>query len=135
MDRVLRRWSIPLLILALVGGQSAGLQVAAWAGMLVARTQAQGLDAAIRSTFDGEHPCRLCAVVRELAAGETGVPAPDQPSPTKPSKPLDLHVPGIDGLAALDVGERPAWTIGVRALATQHRPTPEPPPPRIAGPA
>jgi hypothetical protein len=33
--------------------------------MLVSRAQEAGVEEAVRTTFDGEHPCSLCAVVEE----------------------------------------------------------------------
>jgi hypothetical protein len=33
--------------------------------MLVARSKTAGVEEAVRTTFDGQHPCRLCVVVTE----------------------------------------------------------------------
>jgi hypothetical protein len=41
------------------------LQTVAWTGMLVARSQKAGVEEAVRTTFDGQHPCRLCEAVKE----------------------------------------------------------------------
>jgi len=41
------------------------LQVTAWTGMLVARAPQTGVVEAVESTFDGQHPCRMCAAVQE----------------------------------------------------------------------
>jgi hypothetical protein len=47
------------------GAHWALLQSVAWTGMLVSRSQQTGVEEAVRTTFDGEHPCRLCVVVKE----------------------------------------------------------------------
>lgn len=49
--------------LHLSGAHWAVLQVTAWTGMLVARSQTSGVAAAVVTTFDGEHPCALCTAV------------------------------------------------------------------------
>jgi hypothetical protein len=41
------------------------LQTAAWTGMLVNRSQETTVSEAVRTTFDGEHPCALCQAVEE----------------------------------------------------------------------
>lgn len=41
------------------------LQSIAWTGMLAERVQTGSVWQAIESTFDGEHPCRLCLALRE----------------------------------------------------------------------
>ena len=33
--------------------------------MLVTRSQKAGMEEAVRTTFDGQHPCRLCEAVKE----------------------------------------------------------------------
>jgi hypothetical protein len=60
---VLKRLSKFLLILALAGSIGMHwvfLQSVAWAGMVVAYSQDDGVSAALAKTFDGEHPCCLC---------------------------------------------------------------------------
>ena len=39
------------------------LQSVGWASMLVSRTQTTGWQEAVRTTFDGEHPCEVCKLV------------------------------------------------------------------------
>lgn len=39
------------------------LQSVGWASMLVSRTQTAGWQEAVRTTFDGEHPCEVCKLV------------------------------------------------------------------------
>ncbi|MES2705096.1 MAG: hypothetical protein V4726_00695 [Verrucomicrobiota bacterium] len=54
-----------LLFLRLLGGDGGALQAVAWAGMLVSRTAEAGVAAAVKTTFDGEHPCSLCTAIKE----------------------------------------------------------------------
>jgi len=61
-----RHWSILALILALVCGQSAGVQLVAWAGMLATRLATTSVSEAVASTFDGSSPCALCCMAAAL---------------------------------------------------------------------
>ncbi len=47
-----------------IGLHWAALQSAAWATMLVKRSQSGSLAMAVKTTFDGQHPCPLCEIVR-----------------------------------------------------------------------
>ena len=49
--------------LYLSGAHWAVLQVTAWTGMLVARSQRVSVVVAVETTFDGQHPCRLCSAI------------------------------------------------------------------------
>jgi hypothetical protein len=52
-----------VLGVVLAGGHLALLQGVAWASMLVSRAGTQPLAAAVRTTFDGAHPCALCRAI------------------------------------------------------------------------
>jgi hypothetical protein len=41
------------------------LQVTAWTGMVIERTQTSGVVVAVETTFDGAHPCALCHAITE----------------------------------------------------------------------
>jgi hypothetical protein len=78
------------------------LQTVAWTGMLISYSRDGSFAEAVVKTFDGEHPCPLCKVIREgRAEGEEQAGKPQ----LKPDSKLD---PGLvwDG-----------WTVlfGVRA--------------------
>jgi len=64
-----------LLVAALmvsIGGQWMVLQGVAWMGMAVSYSIEEGSVASgLSKTFDGEHPCPLCKVVKK-ASGEKG---------------------------------------------------------------
>jgi hypothetical protein len=53
------------VLLSLTNGQHcAVLQSVAWTTMLVERTHEGSLITALTTTFDGQHPCKLCRLVR-----------------------------------------------------------------------
>jgi len=51
---------VALALLQILGGHLAIFQVAAWAGMLVKYSAAEGVEVGISKTFDGKHPCDIC---------------------------------------------------------------------------
>ena len=48
-----------------VGGHWAILQSVAWLGMTISYSQETTLSVALKKTFDGQHPCKLCLAVKE----------------------------------------------------------------------
>ncbi|MBL9128401.1 MAG: hypothetical protein JNL97_12175 [Verrucomicrobiales bacterium] len=62
------------------------LQVAAWGSMLVERSRTASLEEAIRTTFDGQHPCKLCLVVQEAKSGSNETPG----MPRETTRKLDV---------------------------------------------
>ncbi|MES2440450.1 MAG: hypothetical protein V4584_15380 [Verrucomicrobiota bacterium] len=48
-----------------MGGHLALLQTIAWGNMLVDYSNSSSLSEAVGKTFDGEHPCELCKVVKK----------------------------------------------------------------------
>jgi hypothetical protein len=46
------------------------LQGAAWSRMIVERSQTMGFTVAVQTTFDGDHPCKMCKVVNTGAKSE-----------------------------------------------------------------
>ena len=70
----MRRWtsSLSVVLLSLtLGWHWLALQSIAWASMLVERTQESSLSVAWSTTFDGQHPCRICKAVAEGQSDET----------------------------------------------------------------
>jgi hypothetical protein len=65
MARRLTQLLVALALVAAVGGHWAVLQSVAWVGMAVNYSQDASLAVALKKTFDGEHPCRLCVAVKE----------------------------------------------------------------------
>lgn len=54
-----------LMLAVLLGGQWLLLQSVAWVGMIITYSQTATLSEAVSMTFDGNHPCRMCLVVKE----------------------------------------------------------------------
>lgn len=70
------------------------LQVVAWTGMIASSARQDGLAEAIRDTFDGQHPCRLCrAIEREQhQPSESLKAAPVMPNDALPVARSDFTV-------------------------------------------
>ena len=55
-----------MVALQISGGHWTVLQSVAWVGMVVSYTQTDdSLASAVEKTFDGQHPCDLCEVVKD----------------------------------------------------------------------
>jgi len=67
--RLLKPITVVLLCFSL-GLHWFGLQTVAWTTMLIERTQAVSFTVALKTTFDGQHPCKICQTVREGQAAE-----------------------------------------------------------------
>ena len=65
----LRQFAVLCLIL-LMQGPALLVQEVAWAKMLVTYTQERGLKRGVLETFDGKHPCKMCAKAAELRKNE-----------------------------------------------------------------
>jgi hypothetical protein len=71
--RVFLRTAKLLVVLALtlsIGVHWIFLQSVAWVGMVVNYSQSASLSKALEMTFDGQHPCQLCNLVRQGKASE-----------------------------------------------------------------
>ena len=76
--RFLRLFIMTFFALRLLGGDLALLQVVAWTGMIVTRTSQEGVQGAVVSTFDGEHPCKFCKALAAIKTpGKNETPLPD----------------------------------------------------------
>ena len=65
MTRRLFQLAVALALIVAVGGHWAVLQSIAWVGMAVNFSKTAPLSVALKKTFDGDHPCRLCVAVKE----------------------------------------------------------------------
>lgn len=61
----LGRMLLALAVCASLGLHWAALQTVAWTQMLVAYSQDAAIGEAVKKTFDGEHPCDLCLLVKQ----------------------------------------------------------------------
>ena len=82
-----------------IGAHWALLQTVAWTGMIISYSQDATLAEAISMTFDGEHPCKMCKVVKEGRKAEQEKPATSK-TETKfdlffPSQSLTVYAPLI----------------------------------------
>jgi hypothetical protein len=59
-----------LCVVQLVGGHWAALQSVAWVQMVISYSQQETLADALEKTFDGEHPCHLCTIVKQGQAAQ-----------------------------------------------------------------
>lgn len=71
----LGRWLLVIALVLSTGGHWALLQVCAWTGMVVSFSQTESLSVALQKTFDGEHPCKMCKIVKQGRKAEQEKPA------------------------------------------------------------
>jgi hypothetical protein len=67
---LLRKLLCLVCALYLSGAHWMLLQTAAWTGMLVTRAQSSTVAEAVKTTFDGDHPCGLCAAIAKQQQDE-----------------------------------------------------------------
>jgi hypothetical protein len=73
-----RRFGFILVMLAmfsLIGGHWGILQTVAWAGMIIDYSKNAPITSAIKRTFSGEAPCRMCHAVEDGRKKEQNLPA------------------------------------------------------------
>ena len=61
----LRNWVVVIGLVLATGGHWVALQSVAWVGMTIKYSRVDGLTTGLQKTFDGNHPCNLCKVVKE----------------------------------------------------------------------
>ena len=69
MQALVRSITVLVLILSL-GLQWALLQTVAWTGMIISYSRDASFTEAVSKTFDGQHPCPLCKVIKQSRAAE-----------------------------------------------------------------
>ena len=74
----LRRIAV-LCLIFMMQGPAMMMQEVAWVKMLVTYTQDRGLQRGVIETFDGKHPCELCAKAAEIREKENRREPADQP--------------------------------------------------------
>lgn len=67
-------------LILLIQGPAMLVQEVAWAGMLVKYSREKGFVRGVVETFDGKHPCKMCAKAAELRKNE------HQPDPQNPKR-------------------------------------------------
>jgi hypothetical protein len=71
-------------LILLMQGPALLVQEVAWAKMLVSYSQQRGLVRGVVETFDGKHPCKMCAKAAELRKSEGKGDPMNQPREKKP---------------------------------------------------
>lgn len=69
MPRAIKITAVLLLTLTL-GLHWALLQTVAWTGMIVSYSRDASFTEAVSKTFDGQHPCKMCKVIKKARAEE-----------------------------------------------------------------
>ena len=92
--RNLIRTLTALLLVLILGLHWALLQSVAWMGMIVTYSRDASFTGAISKTFDGEHPCKMCKVIKQARADEK---QKEQKQNVKPGSKLE---PGLVWQAA-----------------------------------
>ena len=95
--RVIRMSAAVAVLVLILGLHWAALQTIAWSRMVLEYSRTASLSEAIRMTFDGQHPCRLCLAVREGRRAESN----DTPTPVKDYPRLECELPSGE-LVAVD---------------------------------
>jgi hypothetical protein len=125
MVRPIKRWFVVIMLVLSLGTPWALMQSAGWVSMLANYSRSATFAQALRMTFDGRHPCRLCHLVQKGQAQERQ----HHPTP-EPGQKLELalllatvallHPPTPDVLV---------WDSFQPGTRTESPPTP---PPRLA---
>jgi hypothetical protein len=76
------------------------LQIVAWAGMITKYSQQRSLAEAVKMTFDGEHPCRMCKAIKKQQ--EQAPSLEEIKIASKPVYFLQWPIPWIQQLILLD---------------------------------
>lgn len=70
-------------LILLLQGPAMLTQEIAWAGMLASYTRDRGLVRGVAETFDGEHPCGMCAKAAEMRRQEQPEKPAEKPLPAR----------------------------------------------------
>jgi hypothetical protein len=84
-----------------MGGHLALLQTIAWGNMLVDFSSRSSISEAVEKTFDGEHPCHLCKVVRKSKSEEEKKPLLKSEMKMEVILPAPVKVPFPRGTAVV----------------------------------
>ena len=123
---------LAIVLILLMQGPAMLVQEVAWVKMLVSYTQERGLARGVVETFDGKHPCELCAKASEIRKDEGN----DEPSERQsgamrfrlswaemvPS--AMLFLPGVPELEIVRLG--PQWIFRGRGRGAEAPASPPP---------
>jgi hypothetical protein len=80
-------------LLVSMGGHLALLQTVAWGNMLVQFSNQGSFSEAVDKTFDGDHPCHLCKVVKKSKSEEEKKPVIKAELKWEVALPVPVRVP------------------------------------------
>ena len=124
MSTRLARIIVIFAAVQILGGHWLALQSVAWVGMIANYARGETLVVAIEKTFDGEHPCGLCKVVK------SGRDQEQKQQVAKVVVKLDAVLAGTTKLPAPQGAD---WKYSVRVpMAAERSLAPPTPPPRAA---
>lgn len=121
----LTRWLVIVTLTLSLGAHWILLQSVAWAGMFVSYSRQASLTEAIIKTFDGNHPCCLCKIVRQGKASE------NRKESQKPENKLESFLPTGHRLPVC-LPQCFLMISGIFNQPVSHIDTPPKPPPRLA---
>jgi hypothetical protein len=102
----MRRFFAIGIVLLLVAGHSAGLQVLAWSAMVISRSQDMPFTQAVTSVLEGKRPCVICrALDQDTGSKLTRVPQRGEPLGKSIVKAPDFQRPAPLELVTISAGE------------------------------
>ena len=120
------RFAKVLLVSALmisIGAQWVVLQSAAWLGMAVSYSiEAGSVSAGLSNTFDGEHPCKLCRVVKK------GTESGTKDTKLEAVKKIELFVDSEIVTVRARTPEKELFKMANESAEPVHHAPPVPPP-------
>jgi len=117
------------LCCALVLGPQFFLQLGAWGWMVGTYAQEDGIEQAIRETFNGERPCELCKIIQATETSEQPI-TPNQTDSKQ--RDFQLLLVKVDAFALLDNAKSPILRPEHAAAVTSRSGEVPVPPPRAA---
>jgi hypothetical protein len=125
---------LTLAIILLMQGPALLVQEVAWVKMLVTYSQERGLKRGVLETFDGKHPCKMCAKAVELRKSEGHGDPRNLPQEKKslrlswgemvPAKWLDLPQDSATGVVTISAS-------GSSGIPGRGKESPALPPPKL----
>jgi hypothetical protein len=123
---VFHKFLILCCALYLGGAHWMVLQTTAWTGMLITRSMSASVGEAIESTFDGQHPCRMCEAIS--SAKRTGQASEKGWELLKRGAELKFLESGVLRVLPRPAGEKIVWSEKQTFFERRADAPPTPPP-------
>jgi len=91
-------WMLIGTLFVSLGGHLALLQTFAWGNMLVSFSRSDSIAEATKKTFDGDHPCSMCKVVKESKKQEEKKPVLKADSKMEVALPVPVRLKTLLGV-------------------------------------